>query len=82
MNAAPISATANVGNDSRDNNGDDGRRQCEERRYNNQLDERHKRGVTRGDSVMRSRGAGQMGGGGIRRGYATTNWGTRGTRGA
>jgi hypothetical protein len=53
-----------------------------ERQRNNQLDKRHERGVTRGDDAMRSRGAGQMGGGSLRRGYATTSRGTRGTRGA
>ncbi len=31
-----------------------------ERQHNNQQDERHERGMTRGDSAMRSGGAGQM----------------------
>ncbi len=47
-----------------------------------QLDKRCERGVMRGDGAMRSRGAIQMGGGNVRRGYATTSQGTRGTRGA
>jgi hypothetical protein len=34
---------------------------------NNQLDKRHKRGVTRGDGAMRSGGAMQMGGSSMRR---------------
>jgi hypothetical protein len=38
--------------------------------------------MTRDDGAMRSRGARQMGGGGMRRGYAATSQGTRGTRGA
>ncbi len=54
----------------------------ETRQRNNQLDERCERGVTIGDGAMRSGGAGQMGGGGMRRGYTTTSRGTRGTRGA
>ncbi len=53
-----------------------------ERKRDNQLDKRRKRGVTRGDGAMRSGGAGQIGGGGVRRGYTTISWGTRGTRGA
>jgi hypothetical protein len=36
--------------------------------------------MTRGDSIMRSGGAGQMGGRGMRRGYTTTSQGIRGTR--
>ncbi len=51
------------------------KRQCD-----NQLDKRHERGVMRGDGAMSSGGAGQMGGSGVRRGYATTSRGTRGTR--
>jgi hypothetical protein len=47
-----------------------------ERQGGNQLDKRHKKGVTRGEGAMRSRGARQMGGGGVRRGYATTSRGT------
>ncbi len=76
------SATANDGDDSKDDDRDNGRWRREKRQRNNQLDKRHKRGMTRGDGVMRSRGAGQMGGSGVRRGYATTSWGTRGSRGA
>ncbi len=53
-----------------------------ERQRNNQLDKRHKRGVTRGDGMMRSGGTGHTGGGGMSRGYATTSQGTRGIRGA
>ncbi len=53
-----------------------------ERQNDNQLDKRCEMGVTRGDGAMRSGGAGQMGGGGMRRGYTTTSQGTRGTRGA
>ncbi len=53
-----------------------------ERQHDNQLDERRKRGVMRGDGAMKSRGAGQMGGGGMRRGYTTTSWRTRGARGS
>ncbi len=51
-----------------------------ERQRDNQLDVRRKRDMTRGDNAMRS--GGQMGGGGMRRGYTTTSRGTRGTRGA
>ncbi len=43
-----------------------------ERQCNNQLDKRRKRGVTKGNGAMISGGAGQMGGSGVRRGYATT----------
>ncbi len=53
-----------------------------ERQRDNQLDERRTRSVTRGDSAMRSGGAGQMGGGSMGIGYTTNSWGTRGTRGA
>jgi hypothetical protein len=53
-----------------------------ERQRVNQLDKRCKRGMTRGDGAMKRGGAGQIGGDSVRRGYTTTSWGTRGTRGA
>ncbi len=51
-----------------------------ERQRDNQLDKSCEMGMTRGDGAMRSGCAGQMGGGGVRRGYTITSRGTRGTR--
>ncbi len=53
-----------------------------ERQWDNQLDKRRKRGVTRGGGMMRNGGARKMGGDSVRRGYTTASQGTRGTRGA